>query len=297
MNSRDAQKVLAASVDLLNNLSTETHLTTALARYSPDDLEAKTIHSIKGTQVFNFTLEVGCVIPLHASAPGKAMLSKMTHSELEQQFAVMKLERYTDTTIVETPGLAQEIAGDIKRGFSVDLGENLIGVNCVSCAFRHPKTQSLYAVWVTGLSINIPQSEFASLAMKVQSCIHQIVKRLEDSELNQGDFAAIIVQRAKDNLQADLNKNIQMKSFAEDVLGVGYSWFRKKFKLMTGTSPNQYLLDLKMEKARTLLEQTELSVKEISHSLGYDSQDYFSAQFKKKHHVSPSGFRESLAVK
>jgi AraC-like DNA-binding protein len=57
-------------------------------------------------------------------------------------------------------------------------------------------------------------------------------------------------------------------------------------------SPNQYHLEVKIEKAKELLTITDLSIKEIASDLGYDNQNYFSNLFSKRVGCSPSSFRE-----
>lgn len=63
--------------------------------------------------------------------------------------------------------------------------------------------------------------------------------------------------------------------------------FREKFAM----TPEQYRLQCRMEKARNMLEQSRLSIKEISQMLGYCNQFYFSSEFKRVHGVSPLNFR------
>jgi AraC-like DNA-binding protein len=53
-----------------------------------------------------------------------------------------------------------------------------------------------------------------------------------------------------------------------------------------------FRLQLLHDRARRLLRNTNLSVKEIAFQLGYDSQNYFSRAFKKAEGVSPAHYRE-----
>jgi len=76
-------------------------------------------------------------------------------------------------------------------------------------------------------------------------------------------------------------------------LPVGYSKLRKDFKRLTGQSPNQYQLNLKLEKAKELLNGTNLSISEIAYQTGFESVFYFSKLFKAKNNVSPKSFRLS----
>lgn len=73
---------------------------------------------------------------------------------------------------------------------------------------------------------------------------------------------------------------------------VGYVWFRKAFKEVTGTSPNQYHLLLKLRKAKQLLLETHLTVSEIAFQCGFESVFYFSRIFKSKMKTNPSELRK-----
>lgn len=63
------------------------------------------------------------------------------------------------------------------------------------------------------------------------------------------------------------------------------------FKMATGTSVNQYLLGLRMQKAKELLETTCLRVKEIMNQVGIRDESHFARTFKKLYRVSPSQYR------
>ncbi len=74
-------------------------------------------------------------------------------------------------------------------------------------------------------------------------------------------------------------------------LGVSYTWFRRAFAHHTGLSPHQYQLQLRIGRARTLLSETTLAVKEIAFRSGFESEQYFCRLFKSKTGVSPGAWR------
>jgi two-component system response regulator YesN len=63
------------------------------------------------------------------------------------------------------------------------------------------------------------------------------------------------------------------------------------FRTGTGTSVNQYLLNLRMQKAKELLANTCLRVKEIMNQVGIRDESHFARTFKKLFGVSPSQYR------
>lgn len=64
------------------------------------------------------------------------------------------------------------------------------------------------------------------------------------------------------------------------------------FKLYKGISPINYLISLRVEEAKELLETTNYPVAQISNSCGFSSQSYFSQVFKKATNLTPNEYRK-----
>jgi len=75
---------------------------------------------------------------------------------------------------------------------------------------------------------------------------------------------------------------------------MSYSKFRQAFKKSTGLSPNQYYLNIRLNKAKELLTSTSLNINEIAYHTGFESIFYFSKLFKKKNGVSPKDYRNEI---
>jgi transcriptional regulator GlxA family with amidase domain len=99
-----------------------------------------------------------------------------------------------------------------------------------------------------------------------------------------------LIYKAKFLLQESIEKPVNLEEMVKE-LPMGYSKFRKTFKKITGMSPNQYHLDLRLTKAKELLISTNLTINQIAGQTGFDSLFYFSRVFKKKNNMSPKGFR------
>jgi len=67
--------------------------------------------------------------------------------------------------------------------------------------------------------------------------------------------------------------------------------FSNKYKALTGRSPIQHFLHLKMERACYLLDISGISIKDVSRTLGYEDSYYFSRLFKKIIGVAPRQYR------
>ncbi|MBO9605793.1 MAG: response regulator transcription factor [Paenibacillaceae bacterium] len=70
------------------------------------------------------------------------------------------------------------------------------------------------------------------------------------------------------------------------------TYFSHLFKKETGRSFVTYLVDLRMEKAKKLLSNTDLNVTEVSGLIGYDLPNYFAKLFKQSTGLSPKEYRK-----
>ncbi|HXT37967.1 MAG TPA: AraC family transcriptional regulator [Chloroflexota bacterium] len=76
-----------------------------------------------------------------------------------------------------------------------------------------------------------------------------------------------------------------------DECGIGYSTLRRRFKQMTGQTITDYLLRVRLDRARDLLAHTRMSVAEVADAVGFADPYYFSRVFRLKEGVSPTAFR------
>ena len=65
------------------------------------------------------------------------------------------------------------------------------------------------------------------------------------------------------------------------------------FKNQIGKSPNEYIIDLRLQLAKSLLDNTNMSIRQISENIGYTDQYFFSRLFKRHIGVSPQGYRKN----
>ncbi|OYQ49686.1 hypothetical protein CHU92_00290 [Flavobacterium cyanobacteriorum] len=83
-----------------------------------------------------------------------------------------------------------------------------------------------------------------------------------------------------------INNNLHEKLHLEELISLT-PWkkhqFINIFKLYTGTTPYQYILECKLEKCTSLMLQSHLSLNDIALELGFDNYSNFSKLFKKKY--------------
>ncbi|MFB9328142.1 AraC family transcriptional regulator [Paenibacillus aurantiacus] len=103
------------------------------------------------------------------------------------------------------------------------------------------------------------------------------------------------LQKGRAYLDIHYAEDIAIESVSAAV-GVERSHFTKTFRQAYGMPPMQYLLQLRMNEARLLLEQTDYTVAEIARSVGYPDLFTFSKAFKKHTGESPKAYRHRAAA-
>lgn len=98
------------------------------------------------------------------------------------------------------------------------------------------------------------------------------------------------IRQAKTIISDNIGISISPEKVAKE-LGISYSLFRKQFRRYTGFSPIQYQIQLRIQKAKDLLLNSNKSIKEIADQSGFESTYYFSRLFKLKMGKSPSEIR------
>lgn len=91
-----------------------------------------------------------------------------------------------------------------------------------------------------------------------------------------------------------MNTHYQEEIHFEDLsrhIGISKPYFFDLFKQCTGTTPNQFLTRLRIDKAKYLLISTDMPIKDVGYECGFDDNVYFSYLFRKETGVSPSAFR------
>ncbi|MBO6286624.1 MAG: helix-turn-helix transcriptional regulator, partial [Bacilli bacterium] len=71
------------------------------------------------------------------------------------------------------------------------------------------------------------------------------------------------------------------------------SYITARFKKEIGKTINEYIIDRKLSKAKSLLKNTDRSLSEIAYFLCFSTQTYFHTLFKKKYGITPNEYRKS----
>lgn len=112
---------------------------------------------------------------------------------------------------------------------------------------------------------------------------------------NDASPQANVIDKVKVYVEKALHQNITLKEIS-NILHFNCSYLGQKFKYHVNMTFNEYLLQQRMEKAKSLLEHTEMKVYEIANEVGYTEMDWFYKKFKSYTGVSANEYRKMISI-
>jgi AraC family transcriptional regulator len=98
------------------------------------------------------------------------------------------------------------------------------------------------------------------------------------------------LQQAIDYIHAHLDRDLSLSQIAS-IINISPTYFASLFKLATGTSPHQYVIEQRVERAKSLLSKTDMAIADIALQVGFSSQSHLTQQFKRLTGVTPKQVR------
>lgn len=100
------------------------------------------------------------------------------------------------------------------------------------------------------------------------------------------------IESAKEIIDANLTDHWSLALLASKA-GINEFKLKTGFRELYNTTPYEYLVGLRLEKGKALLEDTDLSIQEIADKVRFDSYRGFSKAFKSLYGILPREYRES----
>ncbi len=114
----------------------------------------------------------------------------------------------------------------------------------------------------------------------------------ESSLATKGDKLQELLEAARNYILENYHTDISLDDISSYVY-ISTSHFARAFKKHYGISPIQYLLSVRIQKAKTLLEETNKKIGDIAIEVGFSAQQRFNDIFRKQIGMSPSEYRQS----
>lgn len=226
------------------------------------------------------------------SAPGKVLLAYESDEVVRKAIDAATEDHGPKITwtIDNFPDHLLEVQ---KQGYGLDLEEHHRGLVCIALPIMDDNGKCIASI---GQSVLIQNPDYNDI---VESIIPVLIdcKALLEKNIR-SDWSMPKEQDKNETLSNALNalmKNIgkndlDMGQLAES-LHISHRQLTRMFKDHLKTSPYQYLLGLRFEKACQLLSQSEHSIKEIASSCGFSSSNNFCTAFKKRYEATPDSYR------
>ena len=114
--------------------------------------------------------------------------------------------------------------------------------------------------------------------------------RVEASEITVTSMDAQFLQKAIDLVEENLeDDSFSVESFSEQI-GLSRRQFYQKIKSITGLTPTEFILSIRLKRAAVLVSEKAGTISEIAYSVGFNNLSYFARAFKKQFGVTPSKY-------
>ncbi len=153
-----------------------------------------------------------------------------------------------------------------------------------------PDYQWLFGQIIQELQLCKPKYE-ELLSLQLRNILI-LVSRSIENEKKISDAIEKEVSFAMHRFRTHYKEEINIDEYAKS-RNFSVCWFIRCFKQITGQTPLQYILSVRIANAQSLLESTDYSIAEIAAQVGYENSLYFSRLFHKQTGMPPKEYRKS----
>lgn len=129
--------------------------------------------------------------------------------------------------------------------------------------------------------------------LSVEECIRRIQVKINQNfsaKNNRGKYSNEAVQFIRHNYY----RNLSVQEIADNI-GITRGYLSSCFKEVFQLSVQEYITEYRMKKAKEMLADSDMKIKEIAFNTGYQDELYFSKVFKGKYGMSPRAFRQKYS--
>lgn len=197
--------------------------------------------------------------------------------------------RYENLGIVLPWAQIEQMAADLGIGRPGDLGALHGGMQ--SCPMIAELVEKLWAEADKSGPVDAMLRE--SLVMSLVLRLLQMRERMPPNAprvVAKGGLAPWQIKRVLEFIEDDLSRNLSIEQLA-GLCSLSAFHFARAFASSIGQPPHAYVMTRRLEAAKRLLIDTNLSITEISLSIGYAEPSHFARVFRQAYQVAPAAFR------
>jgi AraC-like DNA-binding protein/quercetin dioxygenase-like cupin family protein len=124
----------------------------------------------------------------------------------------------------------------------------------------------------------------------IRNLISGFIINIIESERIDETWDSSCMQKVLDYIEQNICENINVPMLAE-FAGLSEARFKINFRKQIGIPPREYVLRRKIDAAKSMLKNSDITITELAHELSFSSSQYFSTVFKRFTLVSPKEFR------
>ena len=129
---------------------------------------------------------------------------------------------------------------------------------------------------------------FLATAVFMQLIGH--LSRCYDRSRNADSQALLRIAQTIAHLETRYSENVRLAELVT-IADMSRRSFLRAFEAATGSTPIDYLIQLRLARAAALLRRTTQNITDIAFQVGFQDSNYFSRQFRQRHGMSPSAYR------
>jgi RpiB/LacA/LacB family sugar-phosphate isomerase len=213
----------------------------------------------------------------HEVTEAAAPVESTDHSGYAEQVAMAVLRRDAERGIIVTsraigasvaanrvPGIRAALCND---PYLAELGAKTEGMNVLVLAVQSLEEQHAQSIVEAYLSATLAPVEVL------------------------GGLPPRRLQRVFEYVREHITAGLSVPDLARTV-GMSQYYFSKMFKMSTGTTPHQYVMRQRVDRAQELLRETQAPLAGIAVQVGFETQSHFTSVFRRLTGATPKNYRE-----
>jgi DNA-binding IclR family transcriptional regulator len=135
------------------------------------------LEELPSFQLVKFTIEIGHKVPIHASAPGKAILAYLPPAEQKDLLNHIAFTRFNDRTIPGMKAMLKEVEKIQTVGYALDQGEEVADIWCIASPVLDYRAYPIASIWLSGPEFRMSRMDQARAGTVVREHALRISKQ------------------------------------------------------------------------------------------------------------------------